>query len=41
MCGMCKRSSATANNRNTFESVEAQNEDHENLLTNENHSEDE
>lgn len=39
MCRLCKKS---ATNRNTFENVEAQDgEDHENLLTNENQSEEE
>lgn len=39
MCRMCKKST---NNRNAFENVEAQaGEDHENLLKNENQSEEE
>lgn len=39
MCRLCKKS---ATNRNAFENVEAQDgEDHENLLTNENQSEEE
>lgn len=43
MCRMCKKSSANNNNRNSFENVEAQDggEDHENLLTNDNQSEEE
>lgn len=41
MCKSCRKS-ATGNNRNAFESVEAQDgEDHENLLTNEMLSEEE